>query len=49
MMTDYTQLYDFVNFVEQHLVLYEYASISLVAIETSMWLLYTPVEGDFIA
>ena len=51
MMTDYTQLlvfvlylslmklYGFVNFVEQHLVPYEYAGISLVVIEASMWLL----------
>ena len=51
MMTNYTQLfvfvlywllmklYGFANFVEQHLVPYEYASISLVVIETSMWLL----------
>ena len=50
-MTDYVQLfifalwwllmklYGFANFVEQHLVLYEYASISLVVIEASMWLL----------
>ena len=51
MMTDYAQLfvfvlyrllmklYGFVNFIEQHLVPYEYASISLVVIEASMWLL----------
>ena len=51
MMTDYAQLfvfalywllmklYGFVNFTEQHLVPYEYASISLVIIEASMWLL----------
>ena len=44
-MTDYVQLFDFVlywllmklygfaNFVEQHLVPYEYASISLVVIQ----------------
>ena len=50
-MTDYAQsfvfalywllmkLYGFVNFIEQHLVPYEYASISLVIIEASMWLL----------
>ena len=43
-MTDYTQLfvfalyrllmklYGFVNFIEQHLVPYEYASISLVVV-----------------
>ena len=31
-------LYGFVNFVEQHLVPYEYTSISLVVIEVSMWL-----------
>ena len=51
MMTDYEQLfvfvlyrllmklYGFVNFVKQHLVPYEYASIKLVVIEVSMWLL----------
>ena len=51
MMTNYPQLFVFVlycllmklygfsNFVEQHLVPYEYASISLVVIEVSMWLL----------
>ena len=33
------KLYGFVNFIEQHLVLYEYTSISLVVIEASMWLL----------
>ena len=33
------KLYGFANFVEPHLVPYEYASISLVAIEASMWLL----------
>ena len=50
-MTNYAQLFNFVlywllmklygfaNFVEQHLVPYEYASISLVVIEASMWLL----------
>ena len=50
-MIDYTQffvfvlywllmkLYGFANFVEQHLVPYEYISISLVVIEASMWLL----------
>lgn len=52
MMTDYAQLfvfvlywllmklYGFVNFLEQHFVPYEYTSISLIAIEASMWLLY---------
>ena len=44
MMTDYLfciiMVTDgFAIFVEQHLVPYEYASISLVVIETSMWLL----------
>ena len=51
MMTDYMQLFVFVlywlwmklygfsNFVEQHLMSYEYVSISLVVIEASMWLL----------
>ena len=51
MMTDCTQLfvfalylllmklYGFANLVEQHLVTYEYASISLVVTEASMWLL----------
>ena len=51
MMTDYAQLfvftlywllmkwYGFANFVEQHFMPYEYASISLVAIEAYMWLL----------
>ena len=50
-MTDYAQLfvfvlywlqmklYGFANFVEQHLVPYEYAGISLVIIEASKWLL----------
>ena len=50
-MTDYTQLfvfvlywllmklYGFANFVEQHLVPYEYAGNSLVVIEASKWLL----------
>ena len=33
------EMYGFANFVEQHLVPYEYASISLVVIEASMWLL----------
>ena len=51
MMTDYTQLfvfvlywlrmklYGFANFVEQHLVPYEYTGISLIVIEASKWLL----------
>ena len=50
-MTDYMQLfvfvfywllmklYGFANFLEQHLVPHEYASISLVVIEAAMWLL----------
>ena len=37
------KFYGFVNFFEQNLVPYEYASISLVVIEASMRLLY--VEG----
>ena len=49
-MTDYEQLfafvlywlwmklYGFANFVEQHLVPYKYAGISLVVIEASKWL-----------
>ena len=55
-MTDYAQLFVFVlywlrmklyvfaNFVEQHLVSYEYPGISLVVIEASKWLL----EGNFL-
>ena len=51
MISDYTQLFVFVlhwllmklynlaNFVEQYLVPYEYANISLVITEASMWLL----------
>ena len=51
MMIDYAQffvfvlywlrmkLYGFANFVEQHLVPYEYASINSVIIEASKWLL----------
>ena len=35
------KLYDFANFVEQHLVPYEYTSMGLVVIEASMWLLYS--------
>ena len=31
------KLYDFANFVEQHLVPYEYTSISLVVIEASSY------------
>ena len=33
------KLYGFANFVEQHLVPYEYAGISLAVIEASKWLL----------
>ena len=33
------KFYGIVNFIEQHLVPYEYASISLVVIEASIWLL----------
>ena len=33
------KLYGFANFVEQHLVPYEYAGINLVVIEASKWLL----------
>ena len=33
------KLYGFANFVEQHLVRYEYAGISLVVVEASMLLL----------
>ena len=33
------KLYGFANFVEQHLVPYEYTSISLAVIEASMWIL----------
>ena len=33
------KLYGFANSVEQHLVPYKYANISLVVIEASMWLL----------
>ena len=40
------KLYGFINFVEQYLVPYEYASISLVAIEASMHLVI--IVGDFI-
>ena len=32
-------MYGLANFVEQHFVPYEHTSISLVAIEASMWLL----------
>ena len=31
------KLYGFANIVEQHLVPYEYASVSLVVIEAFMW------------
>ena len=34
------KLHGFANFVEQHLVPYECANISLVVIEASMWLYY---------
>ena len=34
------KLYGFADFVEQHLVPYEYASFSLVVIEAYMWLLW---------
>ena len=33
------KFYGFANSVEQHLMSYEYASISLVVIEACMWLL----------
>ena len=33
------KLYGFANSIEQHLVPYKYANISLVVIEASMWLL----------
>ena len=33
------KLYGFANFVEQHLVPYEYTGISLVVIEAFKWLL----------
>ena len=33
------KLYGFANFIEQHLVPYEYAGINLVVIEASKWLL----------
>ena len=39
------KLYGFANFVEQHFVPYKYASISLVIIEASMWLLWKPLCG----
>ena len=32
------KLYGFANFIEQHLVPYEYAGINLVIIEVSKWL-----------
>ena len=38
------KLYGFANFVEQYLVPYEYASISLVVIEASMWLLFKGID-----
>ena len=40
------KLYGFTNFVEQHLVPYEYTSVSLVVIEASSYVVIT--EGDFI-
>ena len=40
------KLYSFANFVEQHLVTYEYASISLFAIEASTYVVI--IEEDFI-
>ena len=40
------KLYGFGNFVEQHLVPYEYASISLVVIDRSLYVVI--IEGDFI-
>ena len=43
------KLYGFANFVEQHLISHEYASISLVFIEASMWLLWKGIllyDGD---
>ena len=58
MMTDYVQLFCFcivlttdeivrlANFVEQHLVPYEYAGISLVVIEASKWLGILLHDGD---
>ena len=33
------KLYGFVDFVEQHIVPYEYVSISLAVIVAAMWLL----------
>ena len=33
------KLYGFVNYVEQHIVPYEYASISLAVIVAALWLL----------
>ena len=39
------KLYGLANFVEQHFVPYEYASMGLVVIEASMWLF---IEGDSI-
>ena len=43
------KLYGFANVVEQHLVPYEYAGISLVVIEASKWLLQRGIllyDGD---
>ena len=41
------KLYGFVNFVEQHLIPYEYASISLV-VGCYRSLYVVIIEGDFI-
>ena len=40
------KLYGFANFVEQHLVPYEYTSINLVVIEASTYVV--TIEGDLI-
>ena len=39
------KLYGFANFVEQHLVPYEYGSISLVVIEASIWRAFYCMKG----
>ena len=41
------KLYGFANFVEQQLVPYEYASISLVVIEASMWLFFIIIMTNY--
>ena len=41
------KLYGFANFVEKHLVPYEYPSVSLVGIEASTYVVI--IEGHFIA